>query len=153
MNQNRNEQKLLTSSFPSDRLKKWHQQYQEIIRKGLAINPLIIPMSDALKKRGRKKQTKVQNLLDLLENNEKWMLAFFHDFQIPFTNNLAEQDIRMIKVNQKISDSFRTFEGAELFATIRSYISTVHKQYRPIFQDLKSTISKNYFIPAMTGLK
>jgi len=64
-------------------------------------------------------------------------LAFLHDFLIPFTNNLAEQDIRMIKVKQKVSGSFRTFDGAELFTTIRSYISTVQKQGRSIFQDLK----------------
>jgi len=151
MNKKREEQKLLASSFPSDRLKKWHQQYQKILRKGRAVNPLIIPMPDAPKKRGRKKQTKAQNLLDRLANHEDWVLAFLHDFQIPFTNNLAEQDIRMIKVKQKISGSFRTFEGAELFATIRSYISTVRKQGRSIFQDLKAAIAGNPFIPGVTG--
>ena len=79
-------------------------QCQEIFHKGRAINPLIIPMPDA-----PKKQTKVKKTLDRLENHKKWMLTFFHDFQIPFANNLAEQDVR-------------TFEGVELFATICSYI-------------------------------
>jgi transposase len=108
-------------------------------------------MPNATKKRGRKKQTKAQNLLDRLENHGDWGLAFLHDFQIPFTNNQAEQDIRMIKVKQKVSGSFRTFEGAELFATIRSYISTVRKQGRSIPRDLKAAIAGNPFIPGVTA--
>ena len=99
------------------------------------------------------KKREEQNLLDSLENNEDWVIAFLHDFQIPFTINLAEQDIRMIKVKQKISGSFRTFEGAELFATIRSYISTVRKQGRSIFQDLKAAIAGNLLIPDHPKLK
>jgi transposase len=153
MNQKREEQKLLDSYFTSERLNEWHQQYQEILRDGRAVNPPIIPIPNAPKKRGRKKQTKAQNLLDRLEKHEDWVLAFLNDFQIPFTNNQAEQDIRMIKVKQKISGTFRTFEGAELFATIRSYISTVRKQGRSIYQDLKAAISGNPFIPGVIASK
>jgi transposase len=151
MNRKREEQKLLASSFPSEQLREWHQQYQKILSEGRAVNPPIIPMPDAPKKRGRKKQTKPQNLLDRLENYEDWVLAFLHDFQIPFTNNLAEQDVRMIKVKQKVSGSFRTLEGAELFATIRSYISTVRKQGQSIFQELKAAMAGNPFIPGVTA--
>ena len=79
------------------------------------------------------------------------MLAFLHDFHIPFTNNLAEQDIRMIKVKQKVSGAFRTFEGAELFASIRSYISTARKQGRSILQELKAAIAGNPFLPVVTA--
>lgn len=57
----------------------------------------------------------------------------------------------MVKVKQKVSGSFRTFEGAVLFATIRSYISTVRKQGRSIFQDLKAAIVGKPFIPGVTG--
>ena len=151
MNQKREEQKLLASGFPSERLKKWHQQYQGILRQGRAVNPPLIPMPNVPKKRGRKKQTKAQNLLDRLENHENWVLAFLHDFHIPFTNNLAEQDIRMIKVKQKVSGAFRTFEGAELFASIRSYISTARKQGRSILQELKAAIAGNPFLPVVTA--
>jgi transposase len=112
-------------------------------------NPPIIPKPNAPKKRGRRKQTKAQNLLDRLEKHENWVLAFLHDFQIPFTNNQAEQDARMIKVKQNVSGSFRTFEGAQLFTTIRSYISTARKQGRSVFQDIKSAIVGNPFIPGM----
>lgn len=151
MNRKREEQKLSASAFPSQRLKKWHQQYQGILREGRAVNPPIIPMPNVPKKRGRKKQTKAQNLLDRLENHEDWALAFLHDFQIPFTNNQAEQDVRMIKVKQKVSGSFRTFEGAELFAAIRSYISTVRKHGRSVFQDLKAAIAGNPSLHSWCG--
>lgn len=150
MNLKREEQKLHTSTFPPERLQKWHQQYQEILREGRVANPPIIPMTNAPKKRGRKKQTKAQNLLDRLHDHEDWVLSFLHDFQIPFTNNQAEQDARMIKVKLKVSGSFRTFEGAKLFVSIRSYISTVRKQGRSIFQDLKSAIAGSPFIPVST---
>jgi len=150
MNQKREEQKLVALCFQPERLLEWHQQYQEILNEGREVNPPIIPASDAPIKRGRKKQTKAQNLLDRLDDHENSVLAFLHDFQVPFTNNLAEQDIRMIKVKQKVSGSFRTLEGAELFATIRSYISTVRKQGRSIFQELKAAISGNPFIPDVT---
>lgn len=149
MNRKREEHKLLTSCFPPERQEQWHRQYQEILREGRGGNPPVLTLPNAPKKRGRKKQTKAQNLLDRLENHEDWILAFLHDFQIPFTNNLAEQDVRMIKVKQNVSGSFRTFEGAQLFATIRSYISTVRKHGRSIFQNLKAAIAGNPFIPGL----
>ncbi|MBU4261749.1 MAG: IS66 family transposase [Proteobacteria bacterium] len=152
MNRKREEQKLSASCFLPECLEQWHRQYQGVLQQGRAVNPPILPLPNVPKKRGRKKQTKAQNLLDRLENHEEWVLAFLHDFQIPFTNNLAEQDIRMIKVKQKVSGSFRTFEGAELFATIRSYISTVRKQGRLIFQDLKAAIAGNPFIPDVSPI-
>jgi transposase len=148
MNREREEQKLVASSFPAERLKEWREQYRRILLEGRMANPPLVPLPDAPKKRGRKKQTKAQNLLDRLEKHEESVLAFLYDFRVPFTNNQAEQDIRMIKVKQKVSGAFRTFEGAELFATIRSYISTVRKQGRSIFQDLKSALVGNPFIPS-----
>ena len=113
-------------------------------------NPPLVPLPNATRKRGRKKQSKAQNLLDRLEKHEDSALSFLYDFRIPFTNNQAEQDIRMIKVKQKVSGAFRTFEGAELFATIRSYISTVRKQGRSVFQELKAAIVGDPFIPGVS---
>ena len=150
MNKKREEEKLVASCFPPERLLEWHQQYQKILGEGREVNPHIIPTPDAPKKKGRKKQTKAQNLLDRLEDHKDWVLAFLHDFQVPFTNNQSEQDARMMKVKQKVSGCFRTFEGAELFARIRSYISTLRKQGRPIFHELKAAISGNPFLPDTT---
>lgn len=147
MNSKREEQKLVATSFPSDRLKQWQQQYQAILREGRLANPPNAPSLNDTKKRGRKKQTKAQNLLDRLENCEQWVLAFLYDFKIPFTNNQGEQDVRMVKVKLKISGCFRTFEGAELFVSIRSYISTVRKQGRSVFQDLRTALIGKPFIP------
>ena len=151
MNKKREEEKLVASCFPPERLLEWHQQYQKILGEGRAVNPPLSPMPNVPKKRGRKKQTKAQNLLDRLEDHEDWVLAFLHDFQVPFTNNQSEQDARMMKVKQKVSGCFRTFEGAELFARIRSYISTVRKQGRSILRDLKAAINGSPFIPRVTA--
>lgn len=147
MNKKREEQKLVDSCFAPERLLAWHQEYKDILDLGREANPPIIADPDAPKKRGRKKQTKAQNLLDRLEKYQDSVLAFLHDFRIPFTNNQSEQDARMMKIKQKVSGCFRTFEGAELFAIIRSYISTVRKQGRSIFQELKAAIRGNPFIP------
>jgi len=149
MNNKREEQKLLADCFPEKPLLEWHDQYQEIVCEGRDANPPIIPPPDAPKKRGKKKQTRAQNLLDRLEEREDWVLAFLHDFRIPFTNNQGEQDARMQKVQQKISGCFRTLEGAQLFALIRSYISTCRKNGRSVFEELKTAISGKPFIPAV----
>ena len=147
MNHKRNEQMQVAAYFPEECLLAWHQKYQEILGEGQKANPPLIPEPDAPKKRGRKKQTKTQNLLDRLVLHEQSVLAFLHDFRIPFTNNQSEQDGRMMKVKQKVSGCFRTLEGAERFARIRSYISTVRKQGRSIFEELKAAMRGNPFIP------
>ena len=67
-------------------------------------------------------------MLDRLEDYDHCVLAFLLDARVPFTNNQAEQDIRMAKLQQKISGGLRTFTGAQKFARIRGYISTSRKQ-------------------------
>ncbi len=73
-----------------------------------------------------------------LAEYEQETLLFMLDFDVPFTNNLAERDIRMPKVKQKISGGFRTSEGAKTFSRIRSFISTCKKKGNNIFDGLKS---------------
>lgn len=102
----------------------WLADYRAIIGRGWDANPLIEPRK---KKRGPPKKTKAQNLLSRLGDHEPSVLAFLHDFAVPFTNNLGEQDIRMIKVRLKVSGCFRTLAGARKFARIRGYLSTARK--------------------------
>jgi len=79
-------------------------------------------------RRGRAPQSKARNLLDRLREHEDETLRFITHPLIPFTNNLAERDIRMMKLQQKISGCFRSFDGARAFCRVRSYISTAIKQ-------------------------
>jgi transposase len=107
-------------------MQNYERKYKEILREGFKINPL--PEDDMVKKRGRKKKTKTLNLLIRLRDYQNETLRFMYNLDVPFDNNLAERDIRMIKVQQKISGLFRTMIGAEQFCRIRSFISTVKKQ-------------------------
>ena len=110
-----------------DTLKYIEQKYQAILRQGFRTNPP--PNTDTLsKKRGRKKRTKSRNLLERFQAFRKEILAFAYNFKIPFDNNQAERDLRMMKVQQKISGTFRSAKGADAFCRIRSYISTCRKQ-------------------------
>ena len=102
----------------------WHVRYGRIIAEGYRENPHFDDPPGAKKKRGRKKKTKSRNLLERMDKYRDEILAFLWDSQIPFCNNQAERDVRIVKVEQKISGGFRTVQNAEIFARIRSYIST-----------------------------
>jgi transposase len=112
----------------------YRQKYRSILTEAEKESP----PPDARKrvgKRGRLKRTKSRNLLERLRNYEDDVLRFMDNEIVPFTNNLGENDIRMTKVQQKISGCFRSFEGAEYFCRIRSYISSCRKQ------DISSTVA------------
>ncbi len=126
--------------------KPWIKKYRYLIAEGWGCNPL--PDPPLKKKRGRAKKTKAQNLLERLGDHESSVLAFLHDITVPFSNNLAEQDIRMIKVRLKISGCFRTIQGAKYFARIRSYLSTARKQNLNILDSITKAISGHPFVPA-----
>jgi len=79
-------------------------------------------------KRGRVKRSKARNLLERLVNYETDVLRFMTEEHVPFTNNQGENDLRMTKVQPKISGFFRSMDGAKKFCRIRSYLSTCRKQ-------------------------
>lgn len=128
-------------------LRAFEERYQKIIEDGYARNPLPPLPSDAKKKRGRRKKTKPRNLLERLDQHRCEALAFMYDFNVPFDNNLAEQDIRMMKVQQKISGTFRTEDGAKAFCRIRSYISTARKNAVGAMEALSRLFSGTPFLP------
>lgn len=130
-------------------ISEFEQRYGEILSEGLALEAnLVLP---PLGKRGRQKQSKAKNLLDRLGFYRRETLAFMYDFSVPFDNNLAERDLRMMKVQQKVSGCFRTAEGATTFCRLRSYISTMRKQGHNVFSVLKSVFAGHPLAPALPG--
>lgn len=99
-------------------------------------------------RKGRYKRTRGRNLVERLIREKDAVLAFAFNKEVPFTNNLAERDIRPAKVKQKISNCFRTFKGAEIYARIEGYISTVRKNKRCVFPELCTTFEGHNFITA-----
>lgn len=134
-----------TMSLPSARIDSYERRYDEVLRQGLAANPP--PTTPPPRKRGRKKQSPPKNLVDRLAKYKAETLAFMHDFRVPFDNNLAERDVRMIKVKQKVSGAFRTRTGAETFCAIRSYISTIRKQGGDVIQAIYDAFNETPFMP------
>nr|MDU9046776.1 IS66 family transposase [Candidatus Electrothrix aestuarii] len=130
--------------FGSEEIENFERRYDEIICRGFADNPFTPPKE---KKRGRVKKTPPLNLLTRLRDYKTETLAFMYDFRVPFDNNAAERDARMMKVKQKVSGCFRTFEGAERFASIRGYISTARKNSKNIFEAIRDAFLGNPFIP------
>ncbi len=98
-------------------------------------------------KRGKPKQTKVRNLIERMSDHQDAVLAFMEDFRVSFTNNQAERDLRMLKVKQKISGTFRSRAGGDAFCRIRSYISTACKNACSAFDAIVMAFNGNPFIP------
>ena len=121
-----------------EQLERFDKQYDEIIKTAYAENPL---PETTDKKRGRKKKGKVLNLIGRLDKYKAAVCLFIKDFRVPFDNNQAERDIRMIKVKTKVSGCFRSVEGAQEYLTIMSYIGTARKHGMNPYEAIRSAIS------------
>ena len=134
-----------TNHLTEDQRRDFEARYQRILDQGYAQNPL--SPAPVRKKRGRRKKTKPRNLLERLDEHRQEVLAFMYDFNVPFDNNLAERDIRMMKVQQKISGTFRSEDGAHAFCRIRSYISTARKNALGAMDAIARVFAGNPFVP------
>lgn len=118
----------------AEAITQFEPQYRDLIEIGMKLNPANPPVANS---RGRPKQSPARNLLERLETHQAEVLRFIHDFQVPFDNNQAERDIRMMKLKQKISGGFRSAVGAQIFGRVRGYLSTLKKQGYPILDALE----------------
>jgi transposase len=127
-------------------LHELHASYRGVIALGYEQHPGLAENAEK-----KMKRTDAQNLLLRLDEREDEALRFAHDFRVPFTNNLAEQDIRMVKLQQKISGSWRTDEGAERYMRVRSYISTARKQGQRPIDVLSALAAGQPWLPQAAG--
>jgi transposase len=125
------------------KLANFHFQYGALIREGFELNPKVPPPPGYK----RMKQSPTWNLLDRLYRYREATLRFLHDFVVAFDNNQAERDLRMVKVQQKVSGEFRTDQGAEFFCRIRSCLSTLRKQGLSLLSALQQALAGHPVLP------
>lgn len=120
------------------------ETFDELVLEGMRLNPLPIPESGK-----RARRSKARALLDRLFEYREECLAFLFDLTLPFTNNQAERDIRMLKVKGKISGGFRRLEGAIWFCRTRSYLQTCGKQGLSRLECLSSIFAGQPILPSL----
>jgi transposase len=143
------ERRIVADKLEENEIDGFKDRYDKIIARGLTKNP--VKKRDGPKKRGRIKQSKATNLLLRLKKYWEETLLFMYDFDVPFENNLAERDARMMKVQQKISGTFRSAEGARTFCRIRGYISTTRKNCLSVIDAIQSAFEGDpIIVPALS---
>lgn len=129
-----------------DKLSRLENRYDMLLAAGFEAFP-IQPRPPNAKKRVA--QHPVTNLLIRLRDHRDAVLAFLRHPEVPFDNNLAERDLRMMKVKQKISGCFRTWAGAEVFAAVRTYLATARKQGVSMLRAAYLAFAGTPFIPTI----
>ena len=149
--QGKREVEALGGPLPAQRLQWFEAKWLALLERGERLNPRQTPGQAYVPRRGQPKQTVQFNLLARLRQYKDDVWRFASQVGVPFTNNLAEQALRMSKVRQKVSGCFRTDEGASTFFTIRSYLQTMRKQRVNLFDCLVSVFNANPIKPQFSG--
>jgi transposase len=132
------------TSLPEATVQDFERRYKELVQTGMDANP---PPPKPTGKRGKPKKSDALNLLIRLQQYQDMILRFMHDFNVPFDNNRAESDLRMMKLRQKISGCFRTVTNVAIFCDLRSYLSTMQKQGVHLLTALRSAVVGSPLIP------
>ena len=135
------------TALPSADQERFLKGYERIVKAGYAQNP--VGAAQGPKRRGRRKRSKARNLLDRFRDHPGSILAFMRDFAVPFDNNQSERDPRMMKLRQKISGAFRSFQALVNFRRIRGYVSTARKNGLNALDALQRVFLENPFVPAI----
>ena len=122
--------------------------YDHYVTEGFNYHESLKPLEHGIM--GRKKRRPGHNLLMRLRKYKDGILRYLYEEDVPFTNNQAEQDIRMMKVKQKISGGFRTMQGAQIFCKIRSFLSTVRKRGYNLLDSITQFVNKKQFLTLET---
>ncbi len=133
-------------ALPAEDIERLPGRYDAILDAAAQRNP---PRAPPPGTKRRVKPSPAYNLIKRLRQKRDEVLRFITDLRVPFDNNQAERDMRMAKLKQKISGTFRTHAGIEHFATVRSYLSTLHKQGVDIFPALVLTFQGSPPMPAL----
>ena len=121
---------------------QYSRRYDEILLGALKKLPLPV----RTRKRGKVKKSPQRNFIESMLTLKEAVLRFLTDFRVPFTNNLAERDLRMFKLKGKISGAFRSTHGAERFARIRGYVSTIRKNSGNVLEEIKNALNGRPFL-------
>ena len=137
-----------SASFTAETVYAYERRYDELIQCAYAMNPLPDPVPG---KKGPPKRGKRLALIDRLSEHRGEVCLFIRDFSVPFTNNLAEQSVRMMKVKTKVSGCFRTESGAEDFVKIMSYLHSAMKHGLNAFQAIFNGLLGNSRLGILNG--
>ena len=148
------ERRAADSWLEPDEIKSFEEKYDLIIQMGMLEIPQTDPPlnEDLPKKRGRKKQSPAKNLLDALSEYREEALMFMHNPEVPFDNNQSERDLRMAKLQQKISDTFRSWLKDQVFCRVRGYISTARKNFISAIDAIQAAFDGRPLIPTSPAI-